>query len=97
MKDWALAESAFEEKETLGLSLTSLTRTKDPFDGFFDGKETLRATLGAKLVGMIGEGRREADFRESMRDMVGTKHCAFVLLTIWWLGKMFRLGIDQFK
>ena len=79
MKDCALAVLAAGEKETVGLSLTSLTRTREPFVGDFEGKETLRAKLGVKLAGMIVEGRREADLRESMRDAVAMLSCLVIL------------------
>lgn len=43
VNDWALPEFADDEKVTLGFSLTSLTRTKEPFEGDFEGNETVRS------------------------------------------------------
>lgn len=97
MKDCALAVSVTEEKVTVGLSLTSLTRTREPLDGDFEGKETLRAMLGVKLAGMMEEGRREADFRESRRDTVDMMCCVVVILIIWRSRRICDRAIEEFK
>lgn len=67
MKDCALPEFDDDENVTLGFSLTSLTRTREPFEGVLAGNETVRSYVGVKFAGMIFEGSSEADFRLSMR------------------------------
>ena len=43
VNDWALPVFDADEKVTLGFSLTSLTRTRDPLQGDFEGNETVRS------------------------------------------------------
>jgi hypothetical protein len=49
-----------DEIEIEGASLTWLTRTMLPFDGDIEAKLMERSMLGAKLAGMMFDGRRLA-------------------------------------
>ena len=71
-------ESEVQEVEVnviLGWVATSLTRTKEPFEGDLEGKVMFREQLGVKVEGMIGEGSREADLRLSMNAVVAIVDC----------------------
>ena len=70
MKDCAEPVDEIGEKVIFGVSLTSLTRTREPLEGCLEEKEMVSSCVGVKVGGMMAEGSREADLSESMSAIV---------------------------
>lgn len=56
------------EMEMRGCSETWVTRAREPLEGEREGKDICREMEGVNVEGIIGEGRREAERRDSMSE-----------------------------
>jgi hypothetical protein len=91
VKDWFEASELLEEEigatEMSGWVETWLTRAMLPEEGERSGKVTFKEKVGVKVEGRTFEGRREADLRESRRDIFFSEQAGLV-----WFGLVDGVG-----